>query len=124
MGRGWALILLPWITLLVARPAVQAAGPSITTPVFSDRAEELGVDFVHFAGVSDQYYIVEISGPGCGMLDYDNDGDLDLYLIQGRMLGPGKTVADAIAPPQEGYPLRDRLYRNDLVVQPDGTRVL
>jgi hypothetical protein len=58
------------------------------------------------------------------MLDYDNDGDLDLYLIQGRMLGPDKTVEDADQPPQKGYPLRDRLYRNDLVVKADGSRVL
>jgi hypothetical protein len=89
-----------------------------------DRAEHLGIDFVHFAGVSGELYIVEISGPGCGMLDYDNDGDLDLYLIQGRMLGPGKSIADATLPPQKGYPLRDRLYRNDLKVKADGTRIL
>lgn len=91
---------------------------------FIDRAEETGIDFEHFAGVSGQMYIVEISGPGCGLFDYDNDGDLDVYLIQGTMLGPGKTAADATLPPQKGYPLRDRLYRNDLVVKPDGSRVL
>jgi hypothetical protein len=40
------------------------------------------------------------------------------------MLGPDKTVADADQPPQKGYPLRDRLYRNDLVIADDGTRTL
>jgi hypothetical protein len=112
--------------LIIAVPpcAVRAQAPTATTGIFEDRAVDLGLDFVHFAGVSGEFYIVEISGPGCGMLDYDNDGDLDLYLIQGTMLGPDKTVADADQPPQQGYPLRDRLYRNDLVIAEDGTRVL
>jgi hypothetical protein len=124
MGR-WREPIWMLLVMIAALPcAVGADNPSANTEIFEDRAEQLGVDFVHFAGVSGEFYIVEISGPGCGMLDYDNDGDLDLYLIQGTMLGPDKTVADAIAPPQEGYPLRDRLYRNDLVVKPDGTRAL
>jgi hypothetical protein len=116
----WLLSLI----LAVLPCAARAESPTTHPDLFEDRAEELGVDFVHFAGVSGEFYIVEISGPGCGMLDYDNDGDLDLYLIQGKMLGPDKSIADADLPPQKGYPLRDRLYRNDLVITPDGTRVL
>ncbi len=116
----WLLSLI----LAVSPCAARAESPTTHPDLFEDRAEELGVDFVHFAGVSGEFYIVEISGPGCGMLDYDNDGDLDLYLIQGKMLGPDKSIADADLPPQKGYPLRDRLYRNDLVIKPDGTRVL
>lgn len=92
--------------------------------IFVDRAEEMGIDFEHFAGVSGEYYIPEISGPGCGLLDYDNDGDLDVYLIQSAMLGPGKKPEEATFPPQEGYPLRDRLYRNDLVIHEDDTRTV
>ena len=49
---------------------------------------------------------------------------LTSYLIQGEMLGSGKTIADADQPPQKGSPLQDRLYRNDLVVAQDGTRTL
>jgi len=115
--------LLP-VILAASALAVFGGNPAAPTDLFVDRAEELGIDFVHFAGVSGEFYIVEISGPGCGLLDYDNDGDLDLYLIQGRMLGPDKSIDDADLPPQKGYPLRDRLYRNDLVVKADGTRVL
>jgi hypothetical protein len=116
-GPVWVLI-----SILLASPPIFAEDPNPKPDIFEDRAEELGVDFVHFAGVSGEFYIVEISGPGCGMLDYDNDGDLDLYLIQGVMLGPGKTAADADQPPQKGYPLRDRLYRNDLKIAEDGSR--
>ena len=113
------------VAAVVAVAAIAAqADPSAANGYFVDRAEELGIDFEHFAGVSGEMYIPEISGPGCGLFDYDNDGDLDVYLIQGTMLGPDKTVADATLPPQKGYPLRDRLYRNDLVIKSDGTRVL
>jgi enediyne biosynthesis protein E4 len=53
------------------------------------------------------------------LFDYDNDGDLDVYLVQGEMLGDG---APLIPVPAGG--LGDRLYRNDLEVKPDGTRTL
>jgi hypothetical protein len=119
--RPGALIpfLLGAALLSVSSPAAGADGG-----FFVDRAEASGIDFEHFAGVSGEYYIPEISGPGCGLLDYDNDGDLDVYLIQSAMLGPGKKPEEATFPPQEGYPLRDRLYRNDLVVHDDGRSTL
>jgi hypothetical protein len=122
MARRFETVWLLSLILLATPCAAYAEGPRPKPDLFEDRAEEFGIDFVHFAGVSGEFYIVEISGPGCGMLDYDNDGDLDLYLIQGRMLGPDKTVADADQPPQKGHALRDRLYRNDLVTAEDGTR--
>src|SRR5207248_4381485 len=57
-------------------------------------------------------------GPGVALLDYDNDGDLDIYLVQGQMLGAGTPTF----PPQGT--LRDRLFRNDTVTAADGTRTV
>ena len=77
---------------------------------FVDRAAESGIDFVHVNGMSGQFYMPEILGPGVALFDYDNDGDLDIYLVQSG-----------------GFDRRqsnDRLYRNDLAVRPDGTRTL
>ena len=93
---------------------------------FTDGAAAAGLDFVHFNGMSGEYYSAEIMGPGGALLDFDNDGDLDVYLVQGRMLGPGKTLADALFPPPSGTgpEAGDRLYRNDLQVQANGTRTL
>lgn len=80
---------------------------------FVDRTAEVGLDFVHFNGMTGRFYIVEVTASGCGMMDVDGDGDLDLYLPQGRLLEPGAGRQDATVPVPEG-PLTDRLYRNDL----------
>ena len=58
-------------------------------------------------------------GPGAGLLDYDNDGDLDLYLVQSGYLDGTGTP-----PPPDATDLRGRLYRNDLEVAADGSREL
>src|SRR5262245_10174754 len=75
---------------------------------FTDRAEETGLDFVHFNGASGAFYYPEILPPGVALFDYDNDGDLDVYLVQGKALGPGKPFVEPRAP------IGGRLYRNDL----------
>ncbi|MCP3963184.1 MAG: VCBS repeat-containing protein, partial [bacterium] len=94
--------------LLLATPAV--AEP----PIFTDVAAETGLDFVHFNGMSGEYYFPEMTGQGAALLDYDNDGDLDVYLVQGAILGPGKTMKDALFPHKGTGTPSDRLYRNDL----------
>ena len=91
---------------------------------FADRADAAGLHFVHFNGMSGQFYFPEIMPPGVGLLDYDNDGDLDAFLVQGDMIGPGKTLGDALFKPVDPLPLRSKLYRNDLQVAADGTRTL
>lgn len=90
---------------------------------FTDDASSVGLDFVHVNGMSGGLYMPEIMGPGVGLLDYDNDGDLDVYFPQGYALG----LADQAQAPLRGEgdgASRGRLYRNDLIVRADGTRVL
>src|SRR5688572_28704375 len=73
-------------------PSPAASAPS--QDWFVERAKESGLDFVHFNGMSGEQYYPEIMAPGVGLLDYDNDGDLDVYVTQGAMLGANKTFKD------------------------------
>ena len=86
---------------------------------FTDRALQTGLDFVHVNGMSGERYFPEVMPPGVGLIDFDNDGDLDVYFVQGQILGSGKTGR---IPPTE--PLQGRLFRNDLRLNGDGTRTL
>ena len=99
-------------------------GPDNGSGWFTDIAEDAGLHFVHFNGMSGEFYFPEIMPPGVGLLDVDNDGDLDVYLVQGQLLGTGTTIDEALFPPRGPPPLTGRLYRNDLVAQADGTRTL
>ena len=87
---------------------------------FVDRAADTGLDFVHFNGMTGRFYQPEMAGPGAGLFDYDNDGDLDVYLVQGELLGDG----EPLLPPPADQPPGDRLYRNDLEITADGKRRL
>ena len=120
-GSAAATLLLAASFLVAATPA---RGQSTGDDWFTERAEAAGLDFVHFNGMSGEFYFEEMVGSGVALFDYDNDGDLDVYLVQGAMLGEGKTLADALIPPAMPLPLTDRLYRNDLTVAADGTRTL
>jgi hypothetical protein len=99
-----------------AAPAAPAGGDW-----FTDRATTTGLHFVHVNGMAGQFYYPEVMPPGVGVFDYDNDGDLDVFVVQGQMLGGAGAAQAPGAPP--GI-LEGRLFRNDLAVAPDGTRTL
>lgn len=88
--------------------------------VFSDRAAEFGIDFVHFNGMTGKHYYPEMVGSGAALLDSDNDNDLDILIVQGSILGPRDSLGDALFPLHGPPPPKARLFRNDLRVTPAG----
>jgi enediyne biosynthesis protein E4 len=83
--------------------AVSPARPS-TSPTFEEiSAAASGIHWVHTAGKTADKLLPETSGAGCAFLDFDNDGWMDIYLVNS-----GK--AEFYTPPR---PLQNALYRNN-----------
>jgi hypothetical protein len=68
---------------------------------FDEVAQQSGLDFVHECGAQGNFYIPEEMGAGGAWLDFDNDGDLDAYLVQGGFLAAARETD------------RNRLFRNN-----------
>lgn len=69
---------------------------------FTNIAPQCQVDFTYQNGAKGKHLMVEATGGGCGWLDYDCDGQSDLYLVQG---------GDPTQPDDSHEP-SDRLFRN------------
>ena len=81
---------------------------SLSPPIFKDVAVQVGLKFQHYNGMTGKFYLPEITGSGVALFDFDNDGDLDVFLVQGNVLDPNTK------PPAS---LRGKLFRNDLNVR-------
>ena len=55
---------------------------------FVEVAAEVGLDFRHTSGASGDYFLIETMGAGAAFFDWDNDGWLDVYLVDGFDLSP------------------------------------
>jgi hypothetical protein len=82
-----------------AKRPITAGGTVKTGPVvFMNTAEQAGLtNWHHTAGTPEKRFILEAKGPGVALLDYDNDGWLDIYLVNGSTY---KGLDGKEAPPQ------------------------
>jgi hypothetical protein len=101
--------------ILVAAALSNAERAGGTVVVFKDAAEETGLRFRHFIGATGSYFVPEIFGSGIAVLDYDGDGDLDLYILQGTILDKTKALEDSLFPPPAEHFPGSRLFRNELI---------
>jgi len=78
------ILVLPGLTYFLSFVQISAlhAGQS-ELPVFTDVTAEAGIRFKHSFGDFDMSNIVEATGAGALFFDYNNDGHLDLYIVNG-----------------------------------------
>jgi len=85
-------------------PRFGIADPLSTREVrFVDVTQAAGITFRHDNAASAEKFLIETMGSGCGWIDYDQDGLLDLYLVN-------SAATSVYKPP---HPLRSALYRNN-----------
>ncbi len=70
---------------------------------FREIAEQVGLVATHFSGATGKYYMPEIMGSGAALIDYDNDGDLDVFVVQ----------ATDLDDPERGS--GHQFFRNDII---------
>ena len=92
--------------------------------IFKEVAEQVGLKFQHYNGMTGKFYLPEITGSGAALFDFDNDGDLDVYLVQGNVLEPGTKASSTLFPWRGREPPQGKLFRNDLTVGKDGRPTL
>ncbi len=94
----WLLLFLPF-----GHPAALLASEDAAHPIFVEVSKKVGISFQHVKGASAEKYLVETMGSGGGFLDFDNDGWLDVYLVDSGSTPTSKSTAAAV----------NRLYRNN-----------
>ena len=84
--------------------ALGSVAPKAPQPLFVPiPSARSGINWRHTSGRSPNYYLPETTGAGCAFLDYDNDGWMDIYLVNSG-------ACDFYTP---ATPLRNALYRNN-----------
>jgi len=99
-----ALAISLALNLSLNSPAQQTSAPAKTIVTFEEvPAKASGITWVHNNAHSPERYLPETVGAGCAFFDYDNDGWMDIYLVNSG-------ASDFYKPTT---PLRNALYQNN-----------
>ena len=106
--RITSLFVLVYFTVLkglcLASPPVNRSYP------FKDVARVSGISFVHQNSPTSQKYMMEILGGAAALLDFDGDGWLDIFFVNGARLNDPMSAGQV--PDKREPPFWNRLYRS------------
>src|SRR3984957_2591260 len=88
-----------------ARTSQATSGPGN----FANVTSQLGIDFKYLASHTSKKYLIETMGSGVALFDYDNDGRLDIFVVNGAPLND--PTAKGTVPQKTGSQYWNRLYR-------------
>jgi hypothetical protein len=98
-----------WVFAVASLALLAGLSGAAELPIFTDVTRQAGIKFKHSYGDLELDNIVESTGTGSCMFDYDNDGFLDIYLVNGAWTDG---ISDNRARHLRGE-LRNQLYRNN-----------
>jgi hypothetical protein len=111
-----ALVVLSAFPVIAQRDSVgKEEQAKKISPKFIETSSALGIKFRNMASHTSKKYLIETMGPGVALLDYDNDGRLDIFVVNGAPL-TDPTPKGAI-PQKTGPKYWNRLYHQ----KQDGT---
>ena len=108
MRSGAGFVLL--VTIGAVMPGPRAAEPPPFDVRLVDVTAETGITFTHESSPTTRKYLIETMGGGVALLDYDNDGWLDVFFTNGAALADPMR---ADASPVKSDRFANRLYRNN-----------
>lgn len=90
------------LLISVCRGTSGASSPQGSSEAFAEVTQAAGITWTHFNGESPDAHLIETKNGGAAFLDYDQDGLLDIFLLNGGETPRGKSPT----------PVRNALYHN------------
>jgi len=115
LGLAWYHILAQSVTASSDQPKPSHPAAEVVPGDFEDVTSKTGITFLHQAPHTSRKYLIETMGSGVALFDYDNDGRLDLFLVNGAPFAD--PTAKGTIPQKTGPQYWNRLYHQ----KPDGS---